>query len=977
MKDERKTKKQLINELVELRRCIAGLKASEAERKRAEVSLTKEKSFTNSVINSLPGIFYLFDKNGRIHRWNQNVEIVTGYSAEEISKMNPLDFFVGEEERLVNEAIQEVFIKGQATVEAHVVSKGGRKTPYSFTGLRFISDNQNYIVGMGIDITKCKQAEAGLRRYSEHLEEMVEERTAELRIANEQLKQEINVRKRVEEALRVSHRFLEIANQQMEMIPMLNEFVAEVQNLTGCSAVGVRLLNEQGNIPYQAYKGFSQKFYELESPLSIKSDQCMCINVIKGVIDPKFPYYTKAGSFYMNNTTRFLATVSEEEKGQTRNACNQFGYESVALIPLRIGERILGLIHVADPQEKKVPLEMVEMLEKVAMQMDTAIQRVHAEEVLREGESKFRRLSQEFDALLNTISDNLCLTSPDLKILWANRHTASCLGKDISDLIGQYCYKLWRNRSIPCEPCPVQRSFLTGEPESDEVLTPDGKAWDMRTFPIKDEDGRVISVIEAGRDITERKQAEMALKKSTELYQKFIDSSSDDVALKDENFKLLIVNKSCKERMIKYGKGILGKTAFDLLPEETAKGCTKSDIKALESDSVIISEEQLGDRIFETRKFRVNLGDDKFGVGGYIRDITERKQIEEALRETNETLQSLIKASPLAIIILDSSGNVKLWNPAAENIFGWSEQEVLGKPHPIIPEDKQDEFHKYLNATLKGKTFCGDEIIRQKKDGLLIDLSLSTAVLRDAGGKAISILGIIADITERKREEEELKNSRKQLRNLYSHLQSVREEKRILLAREIHDELGQVLTAIKMEFGSLIDELSTEQKGIVQYTGSLYQLIDKALDSVQRICTELRPAMLDDLGLSAAIEWQAKEFEKWSDIKCEIIFEPEEIILDKEYSITLFRIFQEMLTNVARHAQATKVKIGLKEKQDKVILSIKDNGIGITKEKISNHKSLGLIGIRERINLLGGSFIIRGIQGKGTTTTVSIPIKTR
>ncbi len=667
MKDEGKTKKQLINELVELRRCIAGLKASEAEHKRTEVSLMKEKSFTNSVINSLPGIFYLFDKNGRIHRWNQNVEIVTGYSAEEISKMNPLDFFVGEEERLVNEAIQEVFIKGQSIVEAHVVSKGGRKTPYSFTGLRFISDNQNYIVGMGIDITKCKQAEVESRRYSEHLEEMVEERTAELRIANEQLKQEINVRRR----------------------------------------------------------------------------------------------------------------------------------------------------------------------------------------------------------------------------------------------------------------------------------------------------------------------SEKALGKSIELYQKFINSSSDDVVLKDENFKLLVVNKSYKERMIKYGKGILGKTAFDLLPEETAKGCTKSDIKALESDSVIISEEQLGDRIFETRKFRVNLGDDKFGVGGYIRDITERKQIEEALRETNETLQSLIKASPLAIIILDSSGNVKLWNPAAENIFGWSEQEVLGKPHPIIPEDKQDEFHAYLNTTLKGKTFCGDEIIRQKKDGLLIDLSLSTAVLRDAGGKAIGILGIIADITERKREEKELKNSREQLRNLYAHLQSVGEEKRVQLAREIHDELGQVLTALKMEFGSLIDELSTEQKGLVQYTESLYQLIDKALDSVQRICTELRPAMLDDLGLSAAIEWQAKEFEKWSDIKCEIIFEPEEIILDKEYSITLFRIFQEVLTNVARHAQATKVKIGLKEKQDKVILSIKDNGIGITKEKISNHKSLGLTGIRERINHLGGSFMIRGIQGKGTTITVSIPIKTR
>ena len=209
------------------------------------------------------------------------------------------------------------------------------------------------------------------------MDELVElrRRVAELEAADTE-------RKRAEEALQVSHRFLETTNRHTEMTPLLKEFVAEVKNFTGCAAVGLRVLDEEGNIPYEAYKGFSRRFYESESPLSIKSDQCMCINVIKGDTDPNLSFYTEGGSFYMNGTTRFLATVSEEEKGPTRNVCNEFGYESVALVPIRVENRILGLIHVADPKENMIPLEMVKVLEGATMQLGAAIQRVLAEEEL-------------------------------------------------------------------------------------------------------------------------------------------------------------------------------------------------------------------------------------------------------------------------------------------------------------------------------------------------------------------------------------------------------------------------------------------------------------------------------------------------------------------------------------------------------------------------------------------------------------------
>jgi len=207
--------------------------------------------------------------------------------------------------------------------------------------------------------------------------------------------QDITERKQAEEALRVSHHFLEIANRHMEIIPLLNEFVVEVQNFTGCAAVGLRMLDGEGNIPYEAYVGFSRPFYESESPLSINSDQCMCINVIKGVADTKHSFYTKGGSFYMNGTTRFLATVSEEEKGQTRNVCNQVGYESVTLVPIRVDNRILGLIHVADPRENMAPLEVVEVLEGTAMQLGSAIQRVRAEEEIKKSRDELEMKVRE------------------------------------------------------------------------------------------------------------------------------------------------------------------------------------------------------------------------------------------------------------------------------------------------------------------------------------------------------------------------------------------------------------------------------------------------------------------------------------------------------------------------------------------------------------------------------------------------------
>jgi signal transduction histidine kinase len=221
---------------------------------------------------------------------------------------------------------------------------------------------------------------------------------------------------------------------------------------------------------------------------------------------------------------------------------------------------------------------------------------------------------------------------------------------------------------------------------------------------------------------------------------------------------------------------------------------------------------------------------------------------------------------------------------------------------------------------------------------------------------------------------ERLRESEDKLRRLAAHLISVREEERAHIAREIHDELGQVLTGIKMEVGWLQKRL--KEPMLLEKCDSMARLIDSTVQTVRKIATGLRPEMLDDMGLIAAVAWQAKEFQKRTGIRCRTKLPPESKI-DLEISTTAFRIFQEILTNVARHSRATRVDIELDLTPEALRLEVVDNGVGIPSSDLNGRKSLGLLGMRERALLFGGEVSIMGTPGQGTRVSVSIPIRSR
>ncbi len=355
-------------------------------------------------------------------------------------------------------------------------------------------------------------------------------------------------------------------------------------------------------------------------------------------------------------------------------------------------------------------------------------------------------------------------------------------------------------------------------------------------------------------------------------------------------------------------------------------------------------------------------------------DALEHEETRERLQELAALESSILDAIPQAIVGLHNR-RIIFANNAIEGTFGWCREELIGKSVTIFYRNAQEskEIARYFYSTLKGQRTFVNEFPCRRKDGRDILCRMRAARIGDELRER-RIVVTYEDITEKRRAQEELERSREQLRNLSTYLQSVREKESTRIAREIHDELGQSLTALQMDVTWLGDQLPPELTHLKEKTQRMARLADATVESVHRIITELRPILLDDLGLTAAIEWQAKEFQSRMGIECYIYLDCTDSSIEKDLATTLFRVFQGVLTNVGRHAAATAVWIRLVQKEDELCLEVIDNGKGITAKQAEDPRSFGIIGIRERVNLWGGSVQISGVRNRGTTISVTIPL---
>ena len=308
-------------------------------------------------------------------------------------------------------------------------------------------------------------------------------------------------------------------------------------------------------------------------------------------------------------------------------------------------------------------------------------------------------------------------------------------------------------------------------------------------------------------------------------------------------------------------------------------------------------------------------------------------------------------------------------------MLGYKKEEIIGRPIADFFTEESLKDHEKLFPTLAAhEQLFGLERYYVRKDGTIFPASLNVFIESDEKGDLLRTKAIARDITEYKRVEADVRRSREELRNLSAHIQTVLEEERGYIAREIHDELGQTLSRLKLDIAWLKKRMSKDQTLLTEKADKMSGLIDSTIHTVQRISSKLRPGVLDYLGLPAAIDWQVNEFKEQTGIRSKIEIASDVNVEDQNISIAVFRIFQETLTNIMRHAKASRVDVVLKQEEDTLVLTVKDNGIGIPEDKISKHTSFGIMGIKERARVLSGTVSISGVPGKGTTVTVCIPL---
>ena len=481
-------------------------------------------------------------------------------------------------------------------------------------------------------------------------------------------------------------------------------------------------------------------------------------------------------------------------------------------------------------------------------------------------------------------------------------------------------------------------------------------------------------------EIIERMRVENALRESEEKFRALVEVSSEMIWEVNEETNYTYVSPKSKEFHGYEPHEMLGKKPFFLmLPEEAKRvakifkqiGQSRETFYFLETITVHKDGET---SISETSG--VPFFDDAGNFRGYrgvARNITERKRAETALLDSQLHLRSVVTAAPVILFALDSAGIFTLSEGKGLAFLGLKPGQVVGQSvfelYADVPKLIAD-----VKRALRGESFTNTVEIAD-----LCYESRYTPIFEN-GGKVSGLIGVSIDITERKRIENELLASQKQLRNLSAHLQSVREEERKNIARELHDELGQSLTALKIDLVRFAEKSGSAKKGLTpaeikSKVPQMLTIVDGAMDTTRKIVAELRPGILDELGLAATMEWQTGEFQKRTGIKCSLEIEFDEHAACINLKTTVFRILQECLTNIARHSGASEAQITLRDEGHRIFFEVSDNGRGIESAQAASAsgRSFGILGMRERALLLNGAVELSRVETGGTRVTVVIP----
>ena len=608
-----------------------------------------------------------------------------------------------------------------------------------------------------------------------------------------------------------------------------------------------------------------------------------------------------------------------------------------------------------------------------------AMQDITDREIIKQQILKEKELS---DSIINSLPGIFYLYNKEGKFLRWNKNFETVTGYSAEEIRDMHPVNFFDKEDQALITAKITNVFVAGEDyvEANLFLKNKQKIPYYFTGQAIEYEGETC-LMGVGLDFSEREKAKKAILESETKYKELIEQASDGIFISNLDGKYIDVNSSAC-RMLGYTKEeLLNMSGAEILYHHEEVERLPNRYEELKSGKSSIQETTLRRKDGSVLMVESNskmLSDSR--VIGIIRDLTERKKTDKALRESEERYRALVENAPEALVVMDVKKQLFVSvSKSAERLFKMSNEELLKVgPLAVSPEYQPDgrlssevAMENVQKAIDGGKPSFEWMHIDKDKNPIPCEIWL----VRLPSESEVLIRGSIVDITERKKVAEEIRINSELLRELYSYSQEIREEERTYIAREIHDELGQQLTGLKMDLSWINRKLKSADETINKKMLETLSLIDTTIKTVRKIATELRPSILDDLGLVAALEWQGEEFGKRSDIKVTFTSNLDETFIQPDITTALFRIYQELLTNVARHAQAGVVNTAVYINNNILHLSVEDNGSGFDATDIISKKTLGLRGIKERTNLIGGKYEIKTSPGEGTSVLISVPLQ--
>ena len=588
----------------------------------------------------------------------------------------------------------------------------------------------------------------------------------------------------------------------------------------------------------------------------------------------------------------------------------------------------------------------------------------------RQVEEKTRQVNEVFER----IDEMVVAVDNDMRYKYVNNKAEELLGLKAKDIVGKNMWDLFpKSKSTAFFKC-IQNALATQQFQVSVGYDPTLQRWiENHIYP----SSSGLSIY--GRDVTERMAVEKALRQSEQLYRTIVETAQEGIWQVDENLVTTFINPYMASLLGLQPADVIGKSGLGFINEHHYEQ-VKQSVELLRSGHTTKNElffynknkEQVYVLVQTTPLFR----EEQFkGFIAMILNITEAKKIEETLRKSEARYRLMFENNPLPMFIFSyPTRRFVDVNEAMVNKFGYSKEELLQMATKDLRRPHELHLSDEIATKLETETRIYQQVFLRTKDGA--DLLFEVLIMQIQLEGRTLFLTSMHDITERDRTEQELVEKNEQLRLLASHLQDVREEERRSIAREIHDELGQQLTVLKMDLSWLKKRVDQADDHLLQKLTESIELANTTIQTVRKISSQLRPTLLDDLGLAEAIRWQCDDMMRRTGIHVSLETNVEEQKFLPDVSIALFRIHQEALTNVMRHADATAVECILLKEKDQLILTISDNGKGFEKDQTAKTKSFGLVGIKERVEMLKGKCHITSEPGVGTTLTVIIPLHT-